>query len=52
MVALLKEKLAGTEVALESGGKGLLHFVHQAIEFKSDAITREAMLEFQVLVRG
>ena len=51
MIALLKEKLEGCEVALESGLKGIFRFLRQDIEFKNDAITREALLEFQMLVR-
>ncbi len=51
MIAFIKEKLEGTEVSLESGGKGLFRFVHQDVKFKNDGITREAVMEFQLLVR-
>ncbi len=46
-----QEKYERCKVALESGLKGLFRLVHQDIEFKNDAITREALLEFQMLVR-
>ncbi|OJX10988.1 MAG: hypothetical protein BGO77_01905 [Caedibacter sp. 37-49] len=51
MIALLKGKLEGCEVTLEPRLKGLFRFIHQDTEFKNDAITREAVLEFQLMVR-
>ncbi len=49
MTALLKQKLEGQEVSMEPHGKGLFRFVGQENELKKDAITRESLLEFQVL---
>ncbi|AIL13162.1 hypothetical protein IM40_06040 [Candidatus Paracaedimonas acanthamoebae] len=52
IVAFLKEKLEGYKVLLEPNSLGLFRFVRQDIALKDDAITREAVLEFQQLVRG
>ena len=52
MTAFLKDKLEGREVSFEAHGPGLFRFIRQDIELKNDAITREAVLEFQLLVWG
>lgn len=51
LVALLKEKLEGCQVLFNPESTGLFRFVRQDMALKDDAITREAILEFQVLVR-